>query len=237
MCAGHSCPRRQGPVHVARVARDAPDGRINAERTVPELTLSLRERELAKFSIVAARTTIGRDPGCDLVIDNGGISRLHAAIELVGSGFVLRDCDSENGVTLNGEPCREGCLADGDMIGLNKFLIRFSHQALEVPAHLPPQSAKAQAALPRDVQRTMHVDADAAQALVDLAKQQIARQRAEKAAGAAEPSVPRSLPERPRSPEPLRWEEPDGAGPSLALVVGAVVVGGALIAGLLAFVR
>src|SRR5690606_35839787 len=94
--------------------------------TVPELILSLRERVLARYSIVAVRTTIGRDPSCDVVIDNAGISRLHAAIEAVGDSFVLRDCDSQNGITLNGEPCREGRLVHGDMIGINKFLLRFS---------------------------------------------------------------------------------------------------------------
>jgi predicted component of type VI protein secretion system len=236
VCAPITRAHAGGSAVGERVALDAADGTISVEQAVPELTLSLRERELARFSIVAARTTIGRDPGCDLVIDNDGISRLHAAIELVGRGFVLRDCDSENGVTLNGEPCREGSLADGDMIGLNKFLIRFSHQALDVAVDLPKQSEKAHAGL-RDVQRTMHVDADAAQALVDLAKQQIARQRAEKAARGAGPSPLEPPPERARPPEPLRWEEPERAGPSLALVLGAVVVGGALIFGLLSIVR
>ena len=73
---------------------------------LPELVLSLRERELARVSIEALRTTIGRDPSCDVVIDNVGISRLHATVEVIGDSFVLRDCDSQNGITLNGEPCR-----------------------------------------------------------------------------------------------------------------------------------
>ena len=113
-------------------------------RSVAELILSLRERELSRFPIVAVRTAIGRDPSCDVVIDNAGISRLHATIEAVGDSFVLRDCDSENGLTLNGEPCREGRLVHGDIIGLNKFLLRFSNQALEVPSGLKPVEQKPQ---------------------------------------------------------------------------------------------
>jgi predicted component of type VI protein secretion system len=200
---------------------------------VPELILSLRERELSRFSIGALRTTIGRDPSCDVVIDNVGISRLHATVEVVGDSFVLRDCGSQNGITLNGEPCREGRLVHDDIIGLNKFLLRFSNQTLEVPNNLQPRPEPEQESRPRDVQRTMHVDRDAAQALVEIAKQQIARKRAEAAARGGESAPPPPKAERPRRAEPMRWEEPDGAPQSLAMIVGALVLGGALIAGLL----
>ena len=204
---------------------------------MPELILSLRERELARVTVQASRTTIGRDPDCDVVIDNVGISRLHATIEVVGDSFILRDCDSENGLTLNGEPCREGRLVHGDMVGLNKFLLRFSNPALEDPANLPAKPAKAPAARPRDVQRTMHVDAEAAKALADLAKQQIAKQRAEMAARGGESVPPSATPERKASPEPLAWEEPEASRSSIGMLVGALLVGGALIAGFLAIVH
>lgn len=201
--------------------------------TVAELILSLLERDLGRFPIVAVRTTIGRDPSCDIVIDNAGISRLHAAIEVVGDSFVLRDCESQNGMTLNGEPLREGRLVDGDIIGLNKFLLRFSNEALEVPANLETEPEKEHANVPRDVQRTMLLGADAAQALAERAKQQIARQRAERAAGGADPlpSVPSST--LPRQRASLDWEEPEGSGASISLWIGAVVVGSAMIGGLL----
>jgi len=201
-------------------------------RSVAELILSLRERELSRFPIVAVRTAIGRDPSCDVVIDNAGISRLHATIEAVGDSFVLRDCDSENGLTLNGEACREGRLVHGDIIGLNKFLLRFSNQELEVPSDLKPIEKKPREGRPKDVQRTLHVDANAAQQLAELAKQQIARKRAELAAQGGE-SVPPPAPVRPPRSEPMRWEEPESSGPSVAIWVGAVVLGGALIAALI----
>jgi predicted component of type VI protein secretion system len=204
------------------------------KKAVPELILSLRERELARVTVLASRTTIGRDPDCDVFIDNVGISRLHATIEVVGDSFILRDCDSENGLTLNGEPCSEGRLVHGDMIGLNKFLLRFSNQALEDPANLPAKPAKAPAARPRDVQRTMHVGAEAAKALADLAKQQIAKQRAEMAARGGDSVPPAATSERKAASEPLAWEEPEGSRSSLGMLVGALLVGGALIAGFLA---
>lgn len=197
-----------------------------------ELILSLRERELARFPVVAMRTTIGRDPGCDVVIDNVGISRLHATIEVVGDSFVLRDCGSENGLTLNGEACREGRLVHGDVLGLNKFLLRFSNQALEVPANLAPASEKAHVDVPKDVQRTMHVDADAAKAFIERAKQQIARQRAELAARGGD-SMPPLASKPPAARLSLGWEESASSGLSMPMLLGGLLVGGALIAALL----
>ena len=203
---------------------------------MPELILSLRERELSRFSITAVRTTIGRDPSCDVVIDNAGISRLHAAIEAVGDSFLLRDCDSQNGITLNGEPCREGRLVHGDIVGMNKFLLRFSNQALEAPTNLKADADKPRANRPKDVQRTVHVDAEAAQQLAEMAKQHIAKKRAELAALGGESLPPQAAPERPApapAPSSMQWEEPAGSGPSVAIWVGAVVLGGALLAALL----
>jgi predicted component of type VI protein secretion system len=195
---------------------------------VPELILSLRERELKRFPILAVHTTIGRDAGCDVVIDNAGISRLHATIDAVGDSFVLRDCQSENGLTLNGEPCREGRLVHDDIVGLNKFLLRFSNEALEVPSNLRVKSDKSDSGRPKDAQRTMHVDPEAAQALVELAKKQIAQKRAEIAARAGDSLPPLPTPERP--PQSLRWEEPAGSSSSVAMIIGAFVVAGLLIA-------
>jgi predicted component of type VI protein secretion system len=201
---------------------------------LPELILSLRERELARFSIVAKRTTIGRDPSCDVVIDNAGISRLHASIEAVGDSFVLRDCESQNGLTLNGEPCREGRLVHGDILGLNKFLLRFSNAALETPEALKSDPDLGRAAAPKEVQRTMHVGPEEARALAEIAKQHIDRQRRERAARGDQSLAAIDLP--PAAPErvSLRWEEAAGSGVPARMVVGALLLGG-LIAGLLVF--
>jgi pSer/pThr/pTyr-binding forkhead associated (FHA) protein len=197
-----------------------------------ELILTLRGRTLARFPIASVRTTIGRDPGCDMVIDNAGISRLHASVEVVGDSFVLRDCESQNGITLNGEPCREGRIVHGDVIGMNKFLLSFSNETLEVPANLASPSEKSPEARPKDVQRTMHLDAGAAQAFAERAKQQIARQRAESAARGGE-SLPPLQSSAPPERESFGWEDPAGGGTSLPMLMGGVVALGALIAVLL----
>ncbi|NQW16063.1 MAG: FHA domain-containing protein, partial [Chloroflexi bacterium] len=48
-----------------------------------------RERELGELAL-----TIGREPDCELVIDDRSVSRHHARIEPAGDGHAIRDLES-----------------------------------------------------------------------------------------------------------------------------------------------
>jgi tetratricopeptide (TPR) repeat protein len=52
---------------------------------------------------------LGREPSCEVVLRDGGISRRHAEILEAGGRFRLRDCASKNGTFL------AGCLVDGEL--------------------------------------------------------------------------------------------------------------------------
>src|SRR5205085_1754168 len=64
-----------------------------------------------------AGVTIGRSRACEIVVDDQGVSRRHAAIRSGQDGWVLEDLGSTNGSSVNGAPV-EGtrALADGDKI-------------------------------------------------------------------------------------------------------------------------
>lgn len=53
------------------------------------------------------RFTIGRDPGCDLVIPDMSVSRQHAGLHRCVRGWLLTDFGSTNGTRLNGWRVRE----------------------------------------------------------------------------------------------------------------------------------
>lgn len=61
----------------------------------------LRKKPGASF---ADRITIGRTPNNDVVIADHSVSRLHAYVRQLGSGWVVADAGSKNGSWLRGEP-------------------------------------------------------------------------------------------------------------------------------------
>ena len=62
---------------------------------------------------------IGRHSGCDLSIANSSLSREHVKIESFAEVFVVSDCGSSNGTTVNGAELREpAALKDGDVLKL-----------------------------------------------------------------------------------------------------------------------
>lgn len=72
-------------------------------------------------------TLIGRDRRqCQVIFDDSGVSRIHARIKILGEQFVLEDCDSRNGTTVNGRKIATGWpLVDGDEIGISNYRLRF----------------------------------------------------------------------------------------------------------------
>jgi hypothetical protein len=76
--------------------------------------------------ITAARTTIGRGEDNLLVLYDLQISTHHAEIIASSDGFLLRDLESANGTTVNGEPIAEAYLRLGDDIGVGDTHMTFT---------------------------------------------------------------------------------------------------------------
>ena len=58
---------------------------------------------------------VGRDPSCDLVVNDPKCSRRHAVVESGPSGLVIRDSGSANGIVVNGKRTERSPLAAGDV--------------------------------------------------------------------------------------------------------------------------
>src|SRR5262249_17795975 len=63
-----------------------------------------------------AATTVGREPGSGLVVDDGSVSRLHARLDREGARLWVTDLKSANGTFKNGEPVLREELEDGDEV-------------------------------------------------------------------------------------------------------------------------
>jgi hypothetical protein len=61
---------------------------------------------------------LGRDPACDVVLNDSKCSRRHAVVEDGPEGLVVRDAGSANGVYLNGRRVEKEHLRPGDVLRL-----------------------------------------------------------------------------------------------------------------------
>jgi pSer/pThr/pTyr-binding forkhead associated (FHA) protein len=67
---------------------------------------------------------IGREPGCELRLDNLNVSRRHARICWEKGRFMVEDLGSSNGTLVNAQPIEKKELAPEDEIVIGKFIIR-----------------------------------------------------------------------------------------------------------------
>ncbi len=81
------------------------------------------------------RLTVGRGTGVDVSLDDESVSNQHAALELAGSGFRIRDLGSTNGVRVNGCPVVAWDLKHGDRLQIGSLLFRYRVEARK--AHPP----------------------------------------------------------------------------------------------------
>jgi type III secretion system (T3SS) inner membrane Yop/YscD-like protein len=66
---------------------------------------------------------LGRDPSCDLVLNDVKCSRRHAVVEAGPRGLAIRDTGSANGIYLNGKKVDRSPLAEGDVVRLGDVLL------------------------------------------------------------------------------------------------------------------
>jgi hypothetical protein len=92
----------------------------------PQLTVTKGLLEGEVFQLKPLPVVIGRDPECDLFLNNMTVSRKHAIIEQLGSKLIIRDKNSLNGTWVDGKVVDEAELVEGTLIQIGTFSMRFS---------------------------------------------------------------------------------------------------------------
>ena len=79
------------------------------------------------YALTGGRVVVGRQPGCELQLDDVTVSRTHAALDRSGHETVVTDLGSSNGTTINGAPIgRTGrALQSGDIVRFGEVELRF----------------------------------------------------------------------------------------------------------------
>ncbi len=70
---------------------------------------------------------IGRQPGCNLVLDEGAVSKQHAVIVSVANDQILED-QSTNGTLVNGTQVEKHILQNNDLIQIGSYVIKYMNQ-------------------------------------------------------------------------------------------------------------
>lgn len=91
-----------------------------------EVTVKLGDRLVTKCR-GHGEMTIGRDPSCELMLDNLGVSRRHAQLREVGDRYVIEDLNSTNGVFVDARRVTTAQVSPGDEIKIGKFVLTIQH--------------------------------------------------------------------------------------------------------------
>ncbi len=77
-------------------------------------TLTPRAAHSRAVALTQAVTTVGRDPGAGLVLNDESVSRMHARLDREGEALFVTDLKSSNGTHVNDEPVLRAPLKPGD---------------------------------------------------------------------------------------------------------------------------
>lgn len=102
---------------------------------MPQLIATVQGVEVKHVYLQKDRTTLGRKPGNDIVLDTLVVSGRHCAFDLVGVADVyIEDLGSTNGTYLNDRMVKQRTLLhDGDTIAIGPYRIKYL-QASEAPS-------------------------------------------------------------------------------------------------------
>ena len=94
-----------------------------------KLILSLDGMVIREYPLTKERTTLGRKPHNDIVIDNLAISGEHAMIMTILNDSFLEDLGSTNGTLVNGQPIKKHFLQNSDVVELGKYKLKYVTEA------------------------------------------------------------------------------------------------------------
>ena len=97
---------------------------------MPKMIVSIDGVVIKEVQLTKDRTTLGRRPYNDIVIDNLAVSGEHAVMQMSGADVFLEDLNSTNGTYVNGKAIKKQQLQNGDTVEIGKYKIKFVHDGV-----------------------------------------------------------------------------------------------------------
>ena len=123
-----------------------------------KLVVSLDGVVIKEVQITKDKTTLGRRPYNDIVIDNLAVSGEHAVLQMVGSDVFIEDLNSTNGTYINGKAVKKQLLTHNDTVEIGKYKIKYlledgtdyEKTMIMKPGMAPPAPSYAPSGAPRN---------------------------------------------------------------------------------------
>ena len=90
-----------------------------------KLVVSLDGVVIKEVQVTKDKTTLGRRPYNDIVIDNLAVSGEHAVLQMVGQDVFIEDLNSTNGTYINGRAVKKQLLQHNDTVEIGKYKIKY----------------------------------------------------------------------------------------------------------------
>jgi pSer/pThr/pTyr-binding forkhead associated (FHA) protein len=95
---------------------------------MPKMIVSIDGVVIKEVQLTKDRTTLGRRPYNDIVIDNLAVSGEHAVLQMSGSEVYLEDLNSTNGTYVNGKAVKKQLLQNSDTVEIGKYKIKYINE-------------------------------------------------------------------------------------------------------------
>ncbi|MCK6425465.1 MAG: FHA domain-containing protein [Burkholderiaceae bacterium] len=92
---------------------------------MPKLVVSLDGVVIKEVQLTKDKTTLGRRPYNDIVIDNLAVSGEHAVLQMAGQDVYIEDQNSTNGTYINGRAVKKQLLQHNDTVEIGKYKIKY----------------------------------------------------------------------------------------------------------------
>ena len=96
---------------------------------MPKMIVSIDGVVIKEVQLTKDRTSLGRRPYNDIVIDNLAVSGEHAVLQMSGNEVYLEDLNSTNGTYVNGKAVKKQLLQNSDMVEIGKYKIKYVNEA------------------------------------------------------------------------------------------------------------